>query len=189
MRLYWPLKQGVCEYLPQGLRYHRDIANEYAAAFTDISSSAHYNVRFQATKAQDERAPIDFTSDNTEVHNKPFRLRDPNHSILKPKPRAPGPDGIYNNILKHLPEDILKFLKETLNIIRIFGDFPPQWRAATVIPIPKPNKDHADPLSYRPTALTGCLCKVLERMNILKNMAYWTKTTAGSGSNLAPRTT
>ena len=43
------------------------------------------------------------------------------------------------------------------------------WRAVchrkrTVIPIPKPNKDHTDPLSYRPIALTSCLCKVLERM-------------------------
>ena len=39
-----------------------------------------------------------------------------------------------------------------------------QWRAATVIPIPKPNKDHTDPLSYRPIALTSCLGKDLERM-------------------------
>ena len=36
--------------------------------------------------------------------------------------------------------------------------------AATVIPIAKSNKDHTDPLSYRPIALTSCLCKVLERM-------------------------
>ena len=29
-----------------------------------------------------------------------FYLR---RSILKAKPRAPGPDGIHNNLLKHLP--------------------------------------------------------------------------------------
>ena len=34
---------------------------------------------------------------------------------MKAKPRAPGPDGIHNNLLKHLPEDTLKVLKETLN--------------------------------------------------------------------------
>ena len=79
-------------------------------------------------------------------------------------PRAPGPDRIHNNLLKHLPEDTLNILKEILNNIWISGDFPPQWRAATVIPIPKPNKDHTNPLSYRPIALTSCLCKVLERM-------------------------
>ena len=91
-------------------------------------------------------------------------MRDLRRSIMKTKLRAPGPDGIHNNLLKHLPEDTLKILKEILNKIRTSTDFPHQWRAATVIPIPKPNKDHTDPLSYRPIALTSCLCKVLERM-------------------------
>ena len=128
------------------------------------SSAAHYSATFQTIKMQEERVEIDFTSDNTEVYNKPLRLRDLRRSIMKAKPRAPGPDGIHNNLLKHLPEDTLKILKEILNKIWISADFPDQWRAATVIPIPKPNKDHTDPLSYRPIALTSCLCKVLERM-------------------------
>ena len=83
---------------------------------------------------------------------------------MKAKPRAPGCDGIHNNLLKHLPKDTLKILKETKNNIWISADFPQQWRAATVIPIPKPNRDHTDPLSYWPIALTSGLCKVLERM-------------------------
>ena len=119
----------------------KDIANEHAAVFTDNSSSAHYSATFQAIKEQEEKVKIDFTSDNTEVYNKPFRLRDLRRSILKAKPRAPGLDGIHNNLLKHLPEDTLKILKEILNKIWISADFPQQWRAATVIPIPKPNKD------------------------------------------------
>ena len=138
----------------------QDIPNEHAAVFTDNSSSAHYSATFSAIKEQEERVKIDFTSDNTEVYNKPFGLRDLRRSIMKVKPRAPGPDGIHNNLLRHLPEDTLKIL----NKIWISADFPQQWRAATVIPIPKPNKDHTDPLSYRPIALTNCLCKVLERM-------------------------
>ena len=83
---------------------------------------------------------------------------------MKAKPRAPGPDWIQNNLLKHLTEDTLKILKEILNKIWISADFPQQWKAATVIPIPKPNEDHTDPLSYWPIALTSGLCKVLERM-------------------------
>ena len=136
------------------------IANEHAAVFTDNSSSAHFSATSQAIKEQDERVQIDLTSDNTEVYNKPSRLRDLRQSIMKTKPRAPGPDGIHSNLLKHLPEDTLKILNE----IWISADFPQQCRAATVIPIPKPNKDHTDPLSYRHIALTSCLCNVLERM-------------------------
>ena len=33
-----------------------------------------------------------------------------------------------------------------------------------IIPIPKPGKDHSDPNSYRPIALTSCICKTMERM-------------------------
>ena len=131
----------------------KDIANEHAVAFADNSSSAHYNTKFQTIKAHDERDRIDITSNNTEVYNKPFRLRDLRRSTLKVKPRAPAPDGMDNNLLKHLPDDTLNILKEILNNIWISGDFPPQWRAANVIPIPKPNKDHTNPLSYRPIAL------------------------------------
>ena len=83
---------------------------------------------------------------------------------MKVKPCAPGPDGIHNSLLKHLPEDTLKILKEILNKIWTSADFPQQWRAATVIPIPKPNKDHTNPLSYQSIALTSCLCKGLEHM-------------------------
>ena len=143
---------------------HLDIANKHAAAFTDNSSSAHYGTTLQAIKEQEEKIKIDFTSDNTKVYNRPFRLRELRQSIMKAKPRAPGPDGIHNNLLKHLPEDTLKILKETLNMIWTSAEFPREWRAATVIPILKPNKDHTDSLSYRPIALTRCLCKVLERM-------------------------
>ena len=32
-----------------------------------------------------------------------YLRRDLRRSIFKTKPRAPGPDGIHNNLLKHLP--------------------------------------------------------------------------------------
>ena len=42
--------------------------------------------------------------------------------------------------------------------------FPESWCLATIIPIPKPGKDHAESTNYRPIALTSYLCKTLERM-------------------------
>ena len=62
----------------------KDIASEHAAVFTDNSSSAQYSATFQAIK-EPEEVKIDFTSDNTEVYNKPFRLRDLRRSIMKAK--------------------------------------------------------------------------------------------------------
>ena len=73
-------------------------------------------------------------------------------------------DNIWDFVALVWPILWLLALKEILNITWISGDFPHQWRAVKVIPIPKPNKDHTNPSSYRPIALTSCLCKVLERM-------------------------
>ena len=39
-----------------------------------------------------------------------------------------------------------------------------KWLFATIIPILKPGKDPNEADSYRPIALTNCLCKVMERM-------------------------
>ena len=142
----------------------RDVANEHAAAFAGNSSSAHYSQEFLQIKEEAEKENLNFESQNTEVYNKRFRLRDLRRAILKAKPRAPGLDGVHNVLLKHLPEETLVVLKDILNGIWISGRFPAQWRAASVIPIPKPGKDHSDPLSYRPIALSSCLCKILERM-------------------------
>ena len=67
-------------------------------------------------------------------------------------------------MLKPLPDSFLGTLLHIFNNIWTPGVFPESWRLATIIPIPKPGKDHAEPTNYRPTALTSCLCKTLERM-------------------------
>ena len=67
-------------------------------------------------------------------------------------------------MLKHLPENSLETLLNIFNYIWTTGKFPEDWTYATIIPIPKPGKDLAEPNNYRPIALTSCLCKTLERM-------------------------
>ena len=77
----------------------------------------------------------------------------------KIKDTATGPDDIYYQMLKHLPETALDTLLHIFNGIWTTGFFPESWCLATIIPIPKPGKDHAEPTNYRPIALTSCLCK------------------------------
>ena len=67
-------------------------------------------------------------------------------------------------MLKHLPENSLETLLNIVNYIWTTVTYPEDWTLATIIPIPKPGKDPAEPNNYRPIALTSCLCKTLERM-------------------------
>jgi len=60
---------------------------------------------------------------------------------------------------------------QALNNIWFAGNFPPNWRTSTVIPIPKPANDASDPNNYRSIALMSCLCKVVESM--VKNRLVW----------------
>ena len=67
-------------------------------------------------------------------------------------------------MLKHLPDTSLETLLNIFNYIWTTGKFPEDWTLATIIPIPKPGKDPAEPNKYRHIALTSCLCKKLEKM-------------------------
>ena len=67
-------------------------------------------------------------------------------------------------MLKHLPSKSHQALLDIFNDIWETGKFPESWELYTIIPVPKPRKDHTEPINYRPIALTTCLCKTLERM-------------------------
>ena len=156
----------------------KDIANGHAAVFTDNSSSVHYSATFQAIKEQEEKVKIDFTSDNTDVYNKPFRLRYLRRSIMEAKPSALRPDGIHNNLLQHLPEDTLKILKEILNKIWISADFPNNGEHQRWSQSPSPIKTilaHSvtDPLLWAAAyAKSWSAWLIPASCGILKNMGY-----------------
>jgi hypothetical protein len=58
--------------------------------------------------------------------------------------KAPGPNGIPNTTLKHLPQSFVSLLKMFDAILRL-ECFPPAWKHACVISILKPEKDQYSP--------------------------------------------
>ena len=127
---------------------------------------------FKTSKKQEEKIKLNFTSSNTEEYNSLFNITELKDAIAVSKDTATGPDDIHYQMLKHLPETALDTLLHIFNGIWTTGVFPESWRLATIIPIPKPGKDHAEPTNYRPIALTSCLCKTLERM-INKRLVWY----------------
>ena len=63
-------------------------------------------------------------------------------SLAKAHDTACGPDDIHYQLLKNLPDSSLQTLLNLLNNIWETGVLPAIWKLATVIPIPKPDKDH-----------------------------------------------
>ena len=157
----------------------------------DNSSSRNYSEKFQNIKKQEEKIKLNFTSSNTEEYNSLFNITELKDAIAVSKDTATGPDDIHYQMLKHLPETALDTLLHIFNGIWTTGVFPESWRLATIIPIPKPGKDHAEPTNYRPIALTSCLCKTLERM-INKRLVWYLEsnnliTKLQSGFHTVPR--
>ena len=136
------------------------IANTLGAAIEKSSSSNNYSKEFQSIKVQKEKQKINFKANKNLRYNKKFTIRDLKRSLKKSNNSSPGPDQIHYEILRHL-------LIETLHIsLDIISDtFPESWREALIISIPKPGKDHFNPLNYRPIALTSCICKTTIRLS------------------------
>jgi len=148
-----------------------DIANSLGPTFSNNSSSNNYSTKFQGFSNQAENQHLKFKSNNLETYNNLLSLDELRDAISKSHDSAVGPDDIHYQMLKHLPPNAVNTLLGTLNNIWFAGNFPPSWRTSTVIPIPKPAKDAADPNNYCPIALTSCLCKVMERM--INNRLVW----------------
>ena len=141
-----------------------DIADTLGETFCHNSSSFNYSESFRKIKTEQEKVKLNFKSQNNEIYNKDFNLDELVEAIQLSHDSATGPDEIHYQMLKHLPDTSLETLLNIFNYIWTTGKFPEDWTLATIIPIPKPGKDPAEPNNYRPIALTSCLCKTLERM-------------------------
>lgn len=148
-----------------------DIANILAETFAKNSSTENYQPNFQKIRTNQETIKLNFISQNTEIYNQPFSMEELLNSLKCCHDTAVGPDKVHYQFLKHLPQLSLCLLLDNFNEIWKSGNIPPSWQEATIIPIPKPGKEHKDPNNYRPIALTSCVCKTMERM--VNNRLVW----------------
>ncbi|GBP78989.1 Probable RNA-directed DNA polymerase from transposon BS [Eumeta japonica] len=82
---------------------------------------------------------------------------------LKAK-KAPGLDGISDKAIKCFPLTLLSLLVTIFNACLKNSYFPPVWKEAEVIGIPKPGKPRNLPASYRPISLLSGLGKMYEKI-------------------------
>jgi hypothetical protein len=78
--------------------------------------------------------------------------------------KAPGPNGIRNMVLRHLPKRAITFLMKVFNAVLRMQYFPSAWKQARVVSILKPGKDPTLPPSYRPISLLDTVGKLFEKI-------------------------
>ena len=78
--------------------------------------------------------------------------------------KAPGPNGVPNTALRHLPDRALTFLTVVFNAVLRLQYYPSVWKHARVISILKPGKDPTLPSSYRPISLLDTVGKLFEKI-------------------------
>ena len=141
-----------------------EISEALAKTFSNVSSNNNYDPQFLPIKNRLEASMPDFGILNNAAYNKQFTTKDLISVLQKVKDSAPGEDGVHYKMLKNLPHHAKEHLVKIFN--KFFKDtyFPPNWSKSIIIPIAKPGKDPNSPNSYRPIALTSCICKVFERL-------------------------
>jgi hypothetical protein len=86
------------------------------------------------------------------------------HIKLLKSRKAPGPDEVKGPIFKNLPRTAIVALTAIFNNCMRAHHFPPAWKHATTVMIPKPGKDPANPLSYRAISLLNIAGKVFKKI-------------------------
>jgi hypothetical protein len=82
--------------------------------------------------------------------------------------KAPGPNGVPNRALKHLPMRAVLLLVHSFNAVLHTHHFPTGRKHARVISILKPGKDPAQPTSYRSISLSDTIGKVFEKIPLTR---------------------
>jgi len=141
-----------------------EIANIIGRTLSEITSDNNYAGEFAQYKTDQEIHPLVFDSSNQERYNTPITLDELHLAIDNSKDNSPGPDDVHNKMMRAMPIKGRKYLLKVVNVVWNASYFDDRWRNATVIPIPKPNKNHADPRNYRPISLTSCVCKIIEKV-------------------------
>ena len=102
---------------------HRDIANPLADTFSHNSSSHFSTDAFASVRKTAEKQTITFASDNAEVYNRPFSLKEMRDALRRTHNTSAGSDEIHYHLLKHLSDASLLLFFNIFNKISIWVNF------------------------------------------------------------------
>jgi len=147
------------------LKTGKEAANAFAELYRTTSTINMPRERVREVREETKTILFSANEENDSSMNEPFTLKELKHAISKLKSKkAPGPDGVSTDMLKHLSNTSKKVLLKIINTSWDTGIVPSIWKEAEIIPIPKKGKEKKNPLSYRPISLLSNVGKIMERM-------------------------
>ena len=141
----------------------RDIAEAFTKHYT-TSEQVSKEMKTQENHIKKTIKRNILKEDSQNIFNKELSMEELKQAISLLKcGKAPGPDGIMTEFIKHLgPMALNTYLSLFNQIWRT--TVPSDWKKSIVIPILKPNKNPDSISSYRPISLTSILGKTMESM-------------------------
>ena len=140
------------------------VGNLLGSHFSDVSSNNSYSRQFNTQREIKEKIPLRFNSTNRESYNSEITPDEFKSALQKCSNTSPGKDNIHYIMLKNLAPSCTALLLHIFNTIFLNDVFPQRWREAILVPILKPDKPPKSVNSYRPIAMTSCVCKLLEKI-------------------------
>ena len=103
-------------------------------------------------------------NDSETNYNCPFTVGEMERALATLKLTSPGHDDLHNAMLIHLPYNYQIWALDIINESFTNSSIPSQWKAAIILPIPKPGKPPGEPASFRPISLLPCFGKLAEKL-------------------------
>ena len=150
----------------------KQVSDILVSHFSSVSSLDHFEDEFVYNMVEAEIQDIDFKTNNEEDYNCNLTYEELELALEGSKDAFPGPDDIPYILLRKMSTANKKSLLKFYNFIWNSNSIPKQWKLAVLIPLLKPGKLASDMNSYRPIALTSCLCKIYEKIIVQRLNFY-----------------
>lgn len=150
-----------------------EINSYFAESWENSQSDSYFHPSYLQQKHEylTTSAPPYTISPSASLIETPITIVELESCLFSAKGKTPGFDRISYEMLKKSPSCLRSKLLSLYNNIFNNGTIPQAWKVATIIPIPKPNKDHSTLSGYRPISLLPCASKILEK--IVSKRIFW----------------